>query len=274
MKRFPEIEHDILSLILSARHKITPSDVEKSLSQTLCYNKSDIRYAVKNLIQEEELSYTYEFGHTFLEPSFNKPVRISKRVVIKPPERQYRIRPNEIVVKLSDGASFGNGRHPSTRLAVTCIEAAITDFHQSNTQPMQSCLDLGTGSGILVITALLLGVETGVGIDIDPNAIAEARENIRLNQLDGKIHIMAQSVEEVTGKFHLITANLRYTTLISIFPIISKMIEYDGYIVMSGIKSAEVPHILEAYPSLQFGTIFTAEENGWVGIVKKKGGFY
>ena len=265
------IENEILSLIDASREKITPANLEKTLAQKLALKKSYIRDAIKSLVQQEALSYTYELGHTFIEKSFNKPLRISNNVVLKPPERHYPAQSNDIVVNIAGGAAFGTGRHPTTRLAVRGIEAAFEDFRLSNKEEMASCVDLGTGSGVLVIAAVLMGVNRGVGIDMDPNAIAEAKENVRLNGLTEKIDIHSKSVEEISGTFPLILANLRYTALIHFFPAIAGMCIKNGYLVMSGIKPDEMSEVLSVYAEQKFRRLFLEKENGWAGIVLRAG---
>lgn len=261
------LKNEILDIISSAREKVTPGFLERKIAEKFSLEKKEIRAAIRSLVQDETLSYTYEYGRNFLEMSFNKPARISKQVVLKPPGRAYRPHPNEVVVDISGGVSFGTGRHPTTRLATRGIESAVSDFRKFNKSQMSSCLDLGTGSGVLVIIAVLLGVQKGVGIDIDPNAMADARENVRLNQLTDKIQIYPQSVEDMTGEFPLVIANLRYTTIINQFSVLSKMSKKNGYLVMSGIKSEEVPNVLAVYSEDQYQKIFFKEEKGWVGLV-------
>ena len=139
---------------------------------------------VRDLVSDGELVYTYEFGSTFLEPSFNKPSRVSTHVVLKPPGYHYQPESEDIVIQIKPGAAFGDGRHPTSRLAVRGIEYVLKGLKVDTTSGQSSGLDIGTGSGILVLTAVRMGIQRGLGIDIDPAARSEAKENVALNQLE------------------------------------------------------------------------------------------
>jgi ribosomal protein L11 methyltransferase len=267
-----EIEDAIFEIISSSETKITPRDLENFITHRFSLTKNEAKVFLKALIMDEVLCYTYEFGRTCIETSFNKPVQLSKHVVIKPPDRHYELKKGEVVVNMVEGASFGTGRHPTTRLSVRGIEAAMAEFQLTGNAGPSSCVDLGTGTGILVITAVLLGMDRGVGVDIDPLAVSEALENVRLNGLAGKIQIYSQSVEKINGTYPLIIANLRYTALIRLFPILSAMLEENGFLVMSGIKSEELANVLTVYDESGYRVIYREEELGWAGISLKKNG--
>jgi ribosomal protein L11 methyltransferase len=119
--KFTEIEtlcQVLLDMVSESESRLTPRALEKSLTQKLSVPKSAFKTAVNSLVADGELVYTYTFGASFLEKSFNRPVRISKKITLKPPGVFYRPVPGEIVVKLMHGASFGTGDHPTTRIAV------------------------------------------------------------------------------------------------------------------------------------------------------------
>ncbi|HET7094131.1 MAG TPA: 50S ribosomal protein L11 methyltransferase, partial [Thermomicrobiales bacterium] len=95
--------------------------------------------------------------------------RIGRRVTVRAPWHDYAPQPAEIVVELDPGMAFGTGLHPSTRLTMLALEAAL--------RPGDSVLDVGAGSGILSIAAALLGASRVDGVDIEPVAVRSAREN-------------------------------------------------------------------------------------------------
>ncbi len=271
MKR-GQIEDEILNITASAETKITPRDLENLVAHRFSLNRHEAGEYLKSLILEEALCYTYEFGRTCIEISFNRPVRLSKNVIIKPPDRHYTLEKGEVTVNIKGGASFGTGRHPTTRLSVRGIEAAMALYRLTGGAAPTSCLDLGTGTGILVVTAVLLGVERGVGIDIDPVAVSEALENVRLNGLADRIRIYSLSADEIDGTYPMIIANLRYTALIRLFPTLSAILEENGLLVMSGIKSEELSDVLSVYEGAIWRVAFREEEKGWAGIVLVKNG--
>ena len=123
----PEAQN-VLEMVATSPSRLTPPALEKIISENTHLQKAEIKALIKDLVARGELTYTYEFGSTFLEISFNKPVRISNTVVIKPPEHQYHPDSADIVLKIKPGASFGDGRHPTTRLAVRGIEYVLQEF--------------------------------------------------------------------------------------------------------------------------------------------------
>ena len=128
-------------------------------------------------------------------------------------------------------------------------------------------LDVGIGSGILAITALKMGVDKAVGIDIDPCAIYETRLNAEINHLGNRLFVTENSLDALTDSFDLITANLRYPTLTKLVKNIRSLCKACGIIILSGIKRDEIPAIRKAYPEKQFHTIWSVHEKGWAGLV-------
>jgi ribosomal protein L11 methyltransferase len=258
-----------LKIVATSPSRLTPLALEKRLSENIDLEKTEIKALIKNLIARGELTYTYEFGSTFLEISFNKPIRISNAVIIKPPEHQYQPQSGDVVLKIRLGAAFGDGRHPTTRLAVRGIEYVLRQFESDlpQTPDQRTVLDVGTGSGILLLAALRLGMRNGLGIDIDPCARAEAAENILINDLTPRIKISDQYLETIDESFFMVTANLRLPTLKKISPILRKIISPNGYMVISGIHSHESDDLIDKYSTKGFQKLWMANEHDWAGIV-------
>ena len=264
----PEARH-VLKIVVTSPSRLTPPALEKILLKNTRLKKKEIKSLIKNLVARGELIYTYEFGSTFLERSFNKPIRISKAVVIKPPGHQYQPESDQIVLEIKSGAAFGDGRHPTTRLAVRGIEYLLKDLDSNafSCEHPRSVLDIGTGSGILVLAAVKLGIPIGTGIDIDPCARAEARENIAMNDLTHRIKICDQYLETFDESFFLVTANLRLPTLIQISPILRKIVSPKGYIVISGVRMHETNALMDKYATRGFEKLWMENEHDWAGIV-------
>ena len=260
---------NVLDIVAASSSRLTPPALEKALSESTHLQKKEIRNLIKDLVDRGDLTYTYEFGTTFLERSFNKPIRISNSVVIKPPEHHYRPESGVVVLKIKPGASFGDGRHPTTRLAVRGIEYLLRQFESEleYTKQQHSVLDIGTGSGILVLAAVTLGIHRGLGIDIDPCARAEARENVALNDLSTRIKISDQYLETINDSFFMVTANLRLPTLKKISPVLRKIISANGYMVLSGVRSHEAIDLIDKYATKGFEEIWMENEHDWAGIV-------
>ncbi len=262
-----ELRQKVFETVSESKEKLTYGELEKRLSQKFVVHKKMLKTAISDLVADRQLVYTYNLGCSFLEQSFNKPTRISKRVVLKPANMSYPPESDDVVINIARGASFGSGEHPTTRLAVRGIEAALSGKNcVVKTNPTQA-LDIGTGSGILAIAAVGLGVKKALGIDIDPCSRSEAKKNIILNNMEDQIQILDRNIENINEKFSLITANLRYPTLVRLCSLISKITEKPGMVVISGIKTDEVMDILNSYTRKGFRCTWKAVEKDWVGMV-------
>ena len=260
------IERQILRAVLEQENKITSRDLETQVRRTLSIEKRDFQSALKALMAAGELAYTYIYGNTFIEKSFNRPVRVGHRVMLTPPGHHPAMNPSDIAVRLKPGASFGTGHHPTTRLALQGIEAAMEMGAIGTGQPSRM-LDIGTGSGVLAITALLLGIHQAVGTDLDPCAIAEAEENARINGLAERFEVVDMPTGEIDGPFELIAANLRYPTLAQLCPYIGSHVRENGAVVISGIREEEGEKLKVLYAEGLVECRWEKHEQKWTGLV-------
>jgi len=264
------IQKGIMEIVAASPVRISPQYLEKTISETYDLEKTRAKQMLKDLIGQGELEYTYEFGSTYLVRSFSKPVRIATHVVIMPAGHSYQPAPDDVVIQIKSGAAFGGGRHPTTRLAVKAIEYVLKIMSPDGLNQRCSVLDIGTGSGILAIAAVCLGVKRGLGIDIDPCAIAEARDNIALNHLQGQLVISDRDVDSFDQAFSIVIANLRYPSLKFFYPQILKLTDTNGWAVLSGFRPHEQDDLMDLYTAKNFECIWSANEIDWVGTVLKK----
>jgi ribosomal protein L11 methyltransferase len=131
-------------------------------------------------------------------------------------------------------------------------------------------LDIGTGSGVLILTAVLGGMNEGIGIDIDSCARVEAAANVKINGLEDRIMISGQAVETIDQQFTMVMANLRYPSLIKLFARLTKVTDKRGILILSGIKNGEVADLLEVYTKTYFKCLWTVNELDWRGVVLQK----
>ena len=183
------VRGEVLRMVAESTARVAPPELEKWLVEHHGLKKKEANKVLKKLVSEGELAYTYEFGTSFLELSFNRPVRVSTRVVLKPPGLHFKPEAEDVVITIKPGAAFGDGRHPTSRLAVRGIEYILKDSKAVWNENATRVLDIGTGSGILVLTAVRMGIHSGLGIDIDPSARAEAAENVSLNRLEDRVEL-------------------------------------------------------------------------------------
>lgn len=264
------VKEIVLKEVVDSNKKLTPRELERILLRKLPIEITEIKSVIKDLIENGDLCYTYKYGCSFLEQSFNKPVRISTRVVLKPPGIFYKGEKEDVVIQIQQGASFGIGQHPTTRLALRGIEYLLLNYLFFKENKNTSALDIGTGTGVLSIASVLLGINRAVGIDIDPCAIAEAKANVKINGLEDRIKIEDKFVENIDEKFPLITANLRYPTIKRLYSHIKRITVREGIAVISGIKTCEVNSLLNTYKEKYFKVKWKETANDWACVVLKK----
>ena len=261
------IKKELLDIIEDSRRKITQGELEKALSQKYSLTRKEIKLFIRDLVTENFLAYTSHYGRTFIEKSFNKAVRISKHVILKPPGFNYKAKADDVVIEIGQGVSFGNGRHPTTRLAIRAMDYALNEMNLLEEKDKTSVLDIGTGSGVLAIRALRFGIDKAVGIDIEPCAITEARGNGIINGFEDKFEVSDYSLEYFNNSFTLIIANLRYPTLRAIYQKIAEITEKKGAVVLSGIKQDEASALIELYTEKYFECKWKESEKDWAGLV-------
>ncbi len=162
---------------------------------------------------------------------FYKPVWATERMVIQPPWIPVAVRPPQFAILIDPKMAFGTGGHESTRLCLRALEEWLT--------PGDSCLDLGVGSGILSLAALNLGAERVLGLDVDPQAIDNARENLALNGLDdNRVTVRVGALDSsVPGFFDLIMANIESGVLQPLLPQMARQAR--RVVLLSGLLNRE-----------------------------------
>jgi ribosomal protein L11 methyltransferase len=262
-----DVKQAVRETIRDADTRLTLLDIERRLSRHCRGDRRAVRSAVKELVDQRELMYVSDFGHTFIEASIHKPIRVTSTIVLKPRECTAEQNAGDIVVSLCYGTSFGSGRHPTTRLCLKGLEYLQRNESGPWRGEKTRALDIGTGSGVLIITALKMGIASGVGIDIDPCAISEARGNVADNGLSERITISSKPFETVEEAFNLILANLRLPTLKSFLPQMVDRITPGGSMLLSGIKSEELDSFIKQSHRFGLNREWVGEERGWAAIV-------
>ena len=262
------LDTHVINTIFNTSDRLTPLELKRRV-QHACrpVKHGQIESSIKRLVEQKELIYTYQFGNSFLEPSFEKPVRVANSIILKPPNANYHPLPGDIVVNIKAGAAFGTGIHPTTRLSLRGLEKVCTENLSRIKEGGQRILDIGTGSGVLAIAALKLGLEMGIGLDIDPCARAEATENAELNGLSPRMEKSGCSLDSLQGHFFLITANLRFPTLKAYFKNMIDLTETGSFLVVSGIKTNEIRRIENMSKAFGMAIYWEGVEQEWGGLV-------
>ena len=164
-------------------------------------------------------------------------------------------------LRLVDAAAFGTGLHPTTALSLEALEEAV------RIAPPDAVLDVGTGSGVLALTALMLGVPRALGIDIDDEALRAASENARINALEGRLRLVRGGPEAVTGTWPLVLANVLPAPLIEMAPALVRRVGHQGQLVLSGIPASIERDVDQAYRHLGMRRMRMTSRAGWVALV-------
>jgi ribosomal protein L11 methyltransferase len=164
-------------------------------------------------------------------------------------------------LRLRDAGAFGTGLHPTTALCIEAIEDTVS------TAAPESLLDVGTGSGVLALAALLMGVPRAMGLDVDEEALRVAAENARLNGLDERLQLACAGPDAMTGTWPFVVANVLAAPLIDMAPALARRLGHHGQLVLSGIPSSVEQDVAEAYSRLGMQAGRVRSRGGWVALV-------
>lgn len=194
-----------------------------------------------------------------------RPVRIGRRLIVRPSWEEVRVTPPEVLVTLDPGMAFGTGTHGTTRL---CLEALAARF--DGPQPPRRVLDVGTGSGILAVAAAALGAERVLACDIEPEACRTARENARRNGVDGVVEVTDAALETLEMDFDLVLANILAEENIRLADALTSRLAAGGELVLSGILVEKEALVAEAFSRFDLqGPVITHREE-WSCLVYRR----
>jgi ribosomal protein L11 methyltransferase len=164
-------------------------------------------------------------------------------------------------LRLIDATAFGTGLHPTTALCLEALEETV------QIAPPDAVLDVGTGSGVLALAALTIGVPGALGVDIDDGALRVAAENARINGLDTRLQLARGGPETVAGAWPLVLANVLAAPLIEMAPALVRRVAHRGRLVLSGIPSSVEPDVDRAYRRLGMRRVGVKSRAGWVALL-------
>ena len=163
-------------------------------------------------------------------------------------------------VRLIDTPAFGTGLHPTTALCLQMLDEIV------HTAPPVAVLDVGTGSGVLALSALVLDVPRALGIDIEDEALRAAAGNARLNGLDDRLQLLRGGPETIAGTWPLVLANVLASPLIEMAPTLVRRVGHHGQLVLSGIPASVEPDVARAYRRLGMRRVDVKLRAGWVAL--------
>ncbi len=185
-----------------------------------------------------------------------RPVEVGRSLIILAPWHSYTGKRVRVIIE--PGMAFGTGQHETTRLCLEEIERL------SSRKPM-SLLDVGTGSGILAIAAMKLGIKKVVAIDIDHDAIKAAIKNKEINKT-GDILLVQASPSALKGHFDIVVANLTLKGITGVFKELKRLLDKGGNIILSGILIEQEHELLRFLASQGISEYRIIKKGKWLGL--------
>ncbi len=189
-------------------------------------------------------------------------LHVGRQTVIVPQWLEYRAQPGEVIVTLDPGMAFGTGTHPTTRLCLTALEALAT--------PGMNVLDLGTGSGILAISAAKQGAASVLALDVDEIAVAAAQENVAANDVGSVVHVEAGSMEKASGPHDLILVNILAGVICELMGRgLAGLLKPGGTLVASGIIDFQEAQVRAALSEWGLEIVDRLAEQDWLALIAR-----
>ena len=229
---------------------LTIASIEKRLA---ALSETGIRITTETETVDEE-----NWAHAWKD-YFNV-TRITDRIVIKPEWKPYTPGPDELVIRIDPGMAFGTGTHPTTSMCLALLEQVmIRDA---------SLLDVGCGSGILMVAGAMLGAGRITGIDIDPVAVDISRENLEKNLIPASLFALETGTLDQlpVQTWDIITANIIAQVIVDILDGIKARLSAGGTAVLSGIITERENDVLDAIEKNHLAVLNRTQEEDWVAL--------
>lgn len=224
----------------------------KNIGDDLFMGKLEVK---TDIVNEEDWANNWK--------KYYKPIKIGENLIIKPAWEKLDEPTDRIIVNINPGMMFGTGTHESTRMCMKLLEK----FVKEDTR----LFDVGAGSGILSITALLLGAKSAFAVDIDENVNEVAMQNAKLNGVEDRIKVkcldLATGVKET---YNMVVANIVADVIIRLVPQLPALLEDGGVFITSGIIDDREEDVKNAIKKAGLEIIEVLYENDWVAIAATK----
>lgn len=196
---------------------------------------------------------------------YYKPFRIGSHLVVKPTWEPYEAQPGDQMIELDPGMAFGTGTHETTHMCMQLLEKHL--------RPGMRVMDVGTGSGILAIAAARLGASDVLAIDIDPNAVKVAKENVALNGVESRVRVVEGDLcKSEAIPCDLAVANIVADAICMLAGPLTRHLQKGRLLVCSGIIREREQDVRDAAAQAGY-TLFDRVEMGeWVALALKNEG--
>ena len=274
---FDQLTDDGFGIIKPDREELyDSSDVTvKAYIAPNLYEVDQLETLIKSELQQLQSTFTMDFSPLALSITMADesgwddwktqypPIPMTDNLTIIPDWAEYSPRKNEHIIRIEPGIAFGTGDHPTTRLAIQAMAQHLT--------PNSTVFDVGTGSGIIALSAGALGAHSVTAFDLDETATANARNHVAMNQLESVVTVQTNNLlEGVTETASLIVANIITPILLRLLDDAYRCLEPKGVFIMSGIQEGEEQTLMDAASAVGFINLSTTTENNWVCITCHK----
>ncbi len=195
-----------------------------------------------------------------------KPFPIVPGLIISPTWEEYQETPGELLLEMDPGMAFGTGHHATTSLSLALLKGVlVTDTIK------RKILDVGTGTGILGMAAVLFGAGEVLGIDNDPDAVKAAEENVVHNGLQKSMQVSLAPLSALAGEYQVVVANIVHDILLDISTDLTRLTANNGVLILSGILVGEqVESVVSRF--VESGFVLKKEEvrGEWVALMFAK----
>ena len=274
---FDQLTDDGFGIIKPEREELyDSSDVTvKAYIDPNLYTIDELNALIKNELQQLQSTFTMDFGPLNLsitiadESSWDDwktqypPISMTEHLKIIPDWAEYSPREDERVIRIEPGIAFGTGDHPTTRLAIQAMSQHLT--------PESTVFDVGTGSGIIALSAGALGAQSVTAFDLDETATTNAQHHVEMNQLGSVVQVQTNNLlEGISATASIIVANIITPILLRLLEDAYRCLEPKGVFIMSGIQEGEEQELINAACAVGFVNLSITTENNWACIICHK----
>jgi len=261
---------EVLNILARSDTRVSANAFIKAIQEQFSVSSRCARTILKELVDDQVLSYQDLYGTTYVETNFLKPVHISKHFTLQPWKQADSNQSQTIDIVVHQGISFGSGQHPTTRLFLMAIDDCLLEKPCMDMETFRMGADIGTGSGVLAIALCRSGRLDCIAYDIDPIAVNEAQKNIALNRLENRIDLKDTPFTQMPDYFSVICANLRWPTLYTLADSIRISLKENGVAILSGVRPWEKNALIDWYADKHFSLLWQKDEKNWSAFVLMK----
>lgn len=236
------------------------------------YFSKKIDMILESINKHEEITYDVSISSyndaTYKDEwkKYFKTTRIHKNIVIKPSWDECEVNDSDIVIDIDPGIAFGTGTHETTSL---CLNMMYDELKHRNDLDNINLIDIGCGSGILMLLASKMGLNDVTGIDIDPKVKEVVKENFYKNNINKYEVKILNLIDNINQKYDVIVSNILVDVLENLIVDIKKICHLSSTLIFSGILTEKLDGFIAKCQDLGFYVVKTLNKNEWSSVMLK-----